>query len=138
MSEKKEFVSAFPLPPTAFYIDKSEEEIQTMTPPEIPEKEITNFGQRVSTSLGLPDIDQMGLSRLYDVDLGKTGVGIKQELVRLNGELKGKLRTLLESNSAEVKLTTDIVLHYQNMHHLLNMLRSHQAIASLQEALSAK
>lgn len=131
-----EFVSAFPLPPKAFYEDKDENAIKLMTPPEIPSAIFTAFGLPVNTSIGLPDLETMRIRQLYDSESAKTGSGIKKELLRLYLELKIKIKEFLEKSNADPSSTTQIVLHYQNMHHLLNMLRSHQAIASLQNELN--
>ena len=141
MDDSTEYVSAFPLPPRHLYEKLGVEEIEALTPPEISLKDLTSFGIPVSTTLGLRDLGQLGLRQLYDSEKAKSPAGIKDELKTLNAGLKRVVNEFLQGACNENYTVgpnlneTEIVVHFQNMHHLLNLLRAHEAVHEFQKAL---
>ena len=144
MDDTTEYVSALPLPPRHLYEKMRVEEIEAMEPPKIPAEEITCFSIPISTTFGLRDLGDLGLKQLYDSNKTKSPLGIKEELGRLYLDLKRVVneffqKTCNENYQVEQKLNeAEIVVLFQNMHHLLNLLRTHEAIDEVKKTLTNK
>ncbi|KAK9821425.1 hypothetical protein WJX81_003367 [Elliptochloris bilobata] len=142
-SEQPQHVQTYPLPPAFFrlYRDDADGSAERPLPPLPPapvEGEFQMFGELHTTEDGIPPLQ---VRQLFEV--GKGGyIDFRKELGRLNREaLFGLLElvdALVDRPSAYARLAENIGLTLRNANYLLNLLRAHQARATLEHTLEVE
>ncbi|GAQ78766.1 Transcriptional coactivator [Klebsormidium nitens] len=128
--------STYPPPPPYFKLFSDGYKGEQILPPPPLDGTFTMFGQTYSTEDQLPNLEQQGIRQLYpkhsDIDIPAELRKLNRELVFTYLEL---VDVLAERPSQYARRVEDIGLILKNMHHLLNLLRPHQAQATVLHAL---
>ncbi|KAK9806166.1 hypothetical protein WJX72_003807 [[Myrmecia] bisecta] len=134
---------AYPPPPPFYRLyrpdaDGSAERPLPPEPPKPVEGEYVLFGEFHSTESGVPPLTGRPL---FEPRPNGT-IDFKGHLLKLNKELLFNflelLDTLVDRPSAYARQVENLGLIMRNMHYLLNIMRSHQARATLQEILETE
>ncbi|KAK7255864.1 hypothetical protein RIF29_29289 [Crotalaria pallida] len=126
--------SSFPPPPPFYKLYKNYKEDDPNSAP-LPPPPIkgtyTCFGATYTTDDVLPSLEEQGVRQLYP----KGNIDFKKELKSLNGELMLHILELtdilIQRPSQFARRVEDISTVFKNMHHLLNLMRPHQARATV-------
>ncbi|TKW40667.1 hypothetical protein SEVIR_1G260700v4 [Setaria viridis] len=133
--------SAYPPPPPFYRLYKDYEQDPSSAPEPPPPIDgiYTVFGVERKVNEGLQSLESLGLHQLYPKG---PNIDFKKELRTLNRELQLHILELadilVERPSQYARRVEDISLIFQNLHHLLNSLRPHQARATLIHMLESQ
>ncbi|CAN6279398.1 unnamed protein product [Urochloa humidicola] len=126
--------SAYPPPPPLYrlYKDYEQDASSAPGPPPPIDGTYTIFGPECQINEVLPSLESLDIHQLYPKGLN---IDFKKELRTVNRELQLHILelsdTLVERPSQCARRVEDISLIFQDLHHLLNSLRPHQARAAL-------
>ncbi|XP_052174066.1 mediator of RNA polymerase II transcription subunit 7a isoform X2 [Diospyros lotus] len=126
--------ATYPPPPPYYklYKDYIQDPKSAPEPPPPIEGNYILFGSNYTTDDVLPSLEEQGVRQLYPKG---PNIDFKNELRLLNRELQLHILeladVLVERPSQYARRVEEISLIFQNLHHLLNSLRPHQARATL-------
>ncbi|DBB08705.1 TPA: hypothetical protein ACH3X3_008143 [Trebouxia sp. C0006] len=135
--------SLYPPPPDFYrlYRDDADGNAERPLPPVPPqpvEETYQMFGEMHTIEPGIPALQAQSLFHT----MANGSIDIKQELLHMNKELlfsfQELLSVLIDQPSSSSKRIADIGALLRQMHHLLNMLRPHQACATLAQTLQSE
>ncbi|CAL5020561.1 unnamed protein product [Urochloa decumbens] len=132
--------SAYPPPPPFYQLYMDYEQASSAPEPPLPiDGTYTIFGSERQINEVLPSLKSLGFRQLYPKD---SNIDFKKELSIVNRELQLHILELVdilvERPSQYARRVEDISLIFQNLHHLLNSLRPHQARATLIHMLESQ
>ncbi|CAL4886340.1 unnamed protein product [Urochloa decumbens] len=133
--------SAYPLPPPFYrlYKDYKQDPSSAPEPPPPIDGAHTIFGSVHQINEVLPSLESLGIRQLYP---NGPNIDFKKELIIVNRELQLHILELadilVERPSQYARRVEDISLIFQDLHHLLNSLRPHQARATLIHMLESQ
>jgi mediator of RNA polymerase II transcription subunit 7 len=133
--------SAYPPPPPFYrlYKDYEQDPSSAPEPPPPIDGKYTVYGAEHEINQVLPSLESQGVRQLYPKG---PNIDFKKELRTLNRELQLHILELadilVERPSQYARRVEDISLIFQNLHHLLNSLRPHQARATLIHMLESQ
>ncbi|KAG2569906.1 mediator of RNA polymerase II transcription subunit 7a-like [Panicum virgatum] len=133
--------SAYPPPPPFYrlYKDYEQDPSSAPEPPPPIDGKYEVFGVTREINEVLPSLESQGIRQLYPKG---PNIDFKKELRTLNRELQLHILELadilVERPSQYARRVEDISVIFQNLHHLLNSLRPHQARATLIHMLESQ